>query len=75
MFHMRIMLLTYNFHMIYKLRPSQNFEVVSSTLFLFTVLLNISLPTPRILRLPLISWQNTFKTSKLTVEKLMTLTI
>ena len=69
------MSLTSNFHMTLKPLPNQNYRVVLSTPFLFTVPLNTSLQTPRISKLPSISWLNTFKTNKLMVVRVITSTI
>ena len=71
----RMMSLTSNFHMTLRPLPNQNYGVVLSTPFLFMVLLSTSLQTPRISKLPLISWPNTFKTNKLMVVRVTTSTI
>ena len=75
MFPMRMMSLTSNFHMTLRPLPNQNYGVVLSTPFLFTVLSSTSLQTPRISKLPSISWPNTFKTNKLMVVRIMSSTI
>ena len=67
--------LTSNFHTTLRLLPNQNYRVVLPILFLFTVPSSTLLQTPRISKLPLISWPNTFKTNKLMVVRVTTSTI
>jgi len=71
----RMMSLTSNFHMTLRPLPNQNYGVVLSTPFLFTVPSSTLLQTPRISKLPSISWPNTFKTNKLMVVRVTTSTI
>jgi len=61
----RMMSLTSNFHTTLRPLPNQNYGVVLSIPFLFMVPLSTLLQTPRISKLPSISWPNTFKTNKL----------
>ena len=68
----RMMSLTSNFHTTLWHLPNQNYGVVLSTPFLFTVPSSTSLQTPRISKLLSISWPNTFKTNKLMVVRVMT---
>ena len=68
----RMMSLTSNFHMTLRPLLNQNYGVVLSILFLFIVPSSTSLQTPRISKLPSISWPNTFKTKKSMVVKIMT---
>ena len=69
---MRMISLTSNFHTTLRPLLNQNYGVVLSTPFLFTVLSSTLLQTPRISKLHLISWPNTFKTNKLIVVRVMT---
>ena len=71
----RMMSLTSNFHTTLRPLPNQNYGVVFSTPFLFMVPSSTSLQTPRISKLPSISWPNIFKTNKLMVVRVTTSTI
>ena len=68
----KMMLLISNFHTTLRPLPNQNYGVVLSIPFFFTVPLSTLLQTPRISKLPSISWPNTFKTNKLMVVRVTT---